>query len=643
CGVTGVVVDDEGTPMAGVPLKLFTWHRPDMRYDRGREVTGQSAEDGSFSLRGVLPGEAGVNASPEDALPRRVDLGVLADGDLVEDLELRLDRGGVLTGVVVWFDGEPANGVDVYVAPLNRPGIEAARDRTDREGRFEASGLRGDAYVVTAVGQRNRRGPFLRDSVRTGRSGRLELKLGDGLAVRGRAVDDAGAPLRDLRVVAEPLDEPGEPLRRRFRDDGGVFEFTGLGPGRWDISVHAKDHGSSLPRRVTLPGASDALEFVLLRHGSLGGTVKGTDGAPVAGARVAIGALRTETGPEGRFAFDSLPPGQHVLDVTAAGYGPPADPHVRVVPGAPEEDHVVLLTRGGRILGRIHPDRWTGKETGVLLRVAGAFAVEAAPVDQEGRFRFEGLAGGSYLVRLDGSNADHWADRFTESLEVPVEVPENGDVRVVLGEPGAYGVTVHGTVRRGGEPTAGLLMYVYKTDEEVAMPRQITRTDEQGRYEVSFRQTGLHSFCVGEGQAKQARFDVVLTDEARQSHDFDMPERSLRGQVRLVGGAPAGGQQLMLTHADVPSDAVMVGHTAFTYTGADGTFEFTDLHPGAYRLRTGNYVQGHATRGLVVVEDVVVPEEGDAAELDLFLPEAATVDARAVDAAGQGLVDRKVE
>ena len=67
--------------------------------------------------------------------------------------------------------------------------------------------------------------------------------------------------------------------------------------------------------------------------------------------------------------------------------------------------------------------------------------------------------------------------------------------------------------------------------------------------------------------------------------------------------------------------SAQLGQVQFTMSKSDGSFLFQGLHAGEYRLRSGNYVRAHATDALVVREGVVIPEEGEAPELEVAASE----------------------
>lgn len=639
----GRAIDNEGEPVGSVALRLATWSKVDQRLLLGKEVLGTTGDDGFFSVAGALHGEATLHWEAKGFVGGSMKLGGLVEGETRSGLELVLGGGSSITGVVAWPDGEVAAGANVVVTEETRPWREAARVRTDDEGKFEATGLNGTSFLVDVTARRGRRGPRWRATATATDREHLGIVLGPGEKIAGRVTDDAGAAVERFSVSAAPVGRASDAVRVRVTKGDGSYELTGLEKGDWEVSAAAKGYTDEPSLIVSIPRGDRPVDLVLPRLSSLGGLVIDRSGSPVEGARVSIGSRRAVTDGDGAFEIDELPPGEQLIETVAEGYGQPRGLTIHLDAGEEKTDASIVLPRGSRILGSVHPEHRKGTESLAFMRQPRSFTGGGAAIDAEGHFEFSGLEAGTYLVRLVGEGEGDFVDDFARGLEVQVEVAEDSDVEVVLGDPDAYPVTVHGQVTRGGQPAVGMLMYVYRVQEDTHMPRHMGRTDADGRYEAPLRQVGEHSFCVGEGQMRQARFTVDVTGETRQEQNFELPDLVLRGSARLWSGAPARGQALMLTHSDVASADVMVGHTYFAASLADGSFEFSGLHPGTYRLRTGNYMKAHETRGLVIVEGIVVSPDEEPQEIEVLIPEGTVVDVRAEDAGGLPLGGRSVE
>src|SRR5688572_22925195 len=118
------------------------------------------------------------------------------------------------------------------------------------------------------------------------------------LAIRGRVVDDTGAPVRTFKIRTRPanedslkqyhrIDHPNEGVLS-FTSDEGTFEIVMLEPGERILTVLGMGESTSIPKPVRVPQAGD-VTLVLPREGVLTGTVLRPDGQPIAGAGIYVG------------------------------------------------------------------------------------------------------------------------------------------------------------------------------------------------------------------------------------------------------------------------------------------------------------------------------------------------------------------
>ena len=632
---SGVVTGDDGTPIERAVVRLRSWRYGDAVKDLGREAEVRTDARGRYAVGGVTPGEMVLDTSAENWLRSKEELGLHAEGDAL-DVDIVLDGGGRLSGLVRWPDGTPAATAHVTVSV---PGNDSSSpsQAVDENGAFYVQGLRGSTFRVVATAEKvDGSSPWI--AIDTASAGdELDLVLGKGATVSGRVVDDTGAAVTEFKLEAKPVerDRGYGSLVRTMSDRDGRFSIEGLGPGVWELNLRASDHVSPLPRRVSVPSEDD-VRIVMPRTATLHGVVLDRSNEPVIGARVEIGARNTKTSEGGAFALVDLAPGEQRLTVAAEGHGPAHLPMIVLDPGEVREDVVVKLTRGGRVLGQLHPDLMDGTAFKATLRPDESFDQSTTDVGPDGTFRFEGLRAGEYWAALSASNKTGWVEGNRLSLKVPVTVREDSDSRVVLGDPSDYPITLRGVVTKEGEPAPDLLMYVYGEGDESAFPGAIERTDAQGAYEVYLREPGAYHLSVGEGQMTQARYRVDVTNAPAQTFDCELPDKSLRGRATLVDGTPAGGRMFVLSHEGTSRTSIRLGEVLFARTDRDGTFKFDTLAAGRYRLRTGNYIRAHATDGLVRMEGIVVPDEGEADELEIVIPRGAVVDVTARGPSGHG-------
>jgi hypothetical protein len=151
------------------------------------------------------------------------------------------------------------------------------------------------------------------------------------LALRGRVLDDTGAPITGIPVdLLASYGASAAPPVSGVTDDFGFFNLETAAAPRAEIRVRREG-----PYRQYLPQAPLALTFTtladasrtdlivaLVRGESFEGRVMGADGSAISGAAVRdLGTdSRTETTAGGRFLLEGLPRGTRSFEVSAPGY-----------------------------------------------------------------------------------------------------------------------------------------------------------------------------------------------------------------------------------------------------------------------------------------------------------------------------------
>jgi len=183
-----------------------------------------ATESGSFRLEGIPVGEFSLVANHEEWAPSRPVNLMQSQARIV--LELRPGSGAF--GIVRDSDGVPIEGATVAALnPFTRLGGDGTRlgsTVTDRQGRYELSGLPPEQLVIRAEAEGFTR--VRRDlRVEEGEQKALDLVMDRGASIRGRVVDLAGAPIEGAAVVFAVHGDDGPGLF--FTGESGVAEFPG--------------------------------------------------------------------------------------------------------------------------------------------------------------------------------------------------------------------------------------------------------------------------------------------------------------------------------------------------------------------------------------------------------------------------------
>lgn len=472
--VTGLVTDASGSaiPFADVRVGAVETVVLSDPFDRGSRapaiVVGTDA-DGRFRAEDVELGTLTAEASAPGYAPTEGYVATAA-GETAS-LELRLDRGAILAGVLRDESGAPIpNGHVCLVSP--DPGTRLVRCATGEDGSFRLDRMEPGSlafHAADAAGERH-----ANMTIEIGRGGEATwnpvLAFSDGIS--GRVVDEDGRPLSGLFVYYTVPDRLDVWHGFTKTGDDGAF-FIGCSPQiEGQLAVFEVDLGFfqfAPPLAVDLearPGDDDVTLRVAHSRGPrsfVEGTLLSPGGEPMSDMRLIlrsgdrtdfqVGSLEPVTG---RFRIGPLRPGTYRLTVATRLFGQHRVGDFEVAPGESLDLGTVRLDPPGALETTV---RWVGSPPRGSLE----FRFDSAPERDLAMTTPDSfpsplpLAAGSYRLAVRGSHVRpaefpiEIRSGEATALEIPLVPATRRRLRFVTEEDAAPLGSVRVVVRRFGE------------------------------------------------------------------------------------------------------------------------------------------------------------------------------------------------
>ncbi len=514
-----------------------------------------------------------------------------------------------------------------------------ARATTDREGRFTLTGMGAGRFTLWVESPS---GSGLREGIAAGTQD-VEVRLEEPRPPRGRVRDDRGQLAGEVLVTAIHATH-----RRYFEartDATGRFALPPLPPGDYVLLFQRE---GLLSRFAELHvAAHPPLDVTMSRSRTLPGRVlRGTK--PVAGARVSLHGLfpsrETVTDSAGRFTFDGMAPGLHVLAAQHQGL----DALSEVEVGEGEEPPAVELTlgtgarqRGGVVDARGKPIPGAT----VYARYGGRTEFESAwrarrktKSAADGTYELGPLVPGRYQFQVF---AEGFRDEGLMWTQVDGRKPKTFVLRDAAVVRGAV-------VDPEGRPVGGAHLALWpRTDDGVpsALRRLgspgylglesggLTTSRPDGTFVLNATAAGPWSLSV-----QREDFQDVFAPVTSPGSDlrFTLGEGArVSGEVTDSEGVPARGASVRLLPVD---DATGSLPELATTTDAQGSFTLRGPPPGRYRLQAEQW----ASIGKRCVARDLEVAGTEARHESLRLDQGLRVSGRVVDSTGSPLVGTEV-
>ena len=502
--VNGVVVDTRNRAIAGADVCVGRGSTSQFNlggFDRAPPIPALVRTDGAgrFVAVGIPPGTQPVAARARGKGPLRTTCEVQAN--LTSTVRIELADGAVIEGIVRDAEGVPVAGAEVEVGEWADFAHYSAVTAAD--GQFALVDLPAGSLSIRAKHDTAGRAE---QSVATasGSVAHCDIQLSRGIELRGRVVDEQGAPLAGAGIAVLALNLASPWSAHAHTDQSGNFVVPSCPSGE-KLALRVNRQGFAEATQQNVDPTAGPIEVRLRRVAAAATRVRGVvvdpTGIPLPGVRIwAFGPVRdgtcaATTGADGRFELGPLVPGSWSLTARSSSYPIWRSEPFELGGEAVHDLGQVQMPAGGTAVVQVDGDR-----SNLKFKIVDAKDTANPLTDTGAKLESSPLAPGAYRLLVHGNSVAAESVPFTVRAgeETAVRVTPRPGVRqqfVVTGSMAPMGVIVH--VRRG---TALIAIVSLMARGGGFAPGEVWLAP--GDYEASIRttppQTGpAHAFTVG--------------------------------------------------------------------------------------------------------------------------------------------------
>ena len=587
-------------------------------------------EDGGFEIHGIGTGTWDLVAAEQGYIDLERKGLEVEGGQELDELDLRLLKGGTLQGQVVSSNGDPVVGATVERVVQQRSMIDISRanrrnTRSDGDGNFVLDGLPLGATSFSARHDQHQE-KVLDLEVQSG-DNRLDFVLERGLTISGRVLDPTGLPVGGASVSAA---SPGGGMmvmiggaapKSAVTNTDGEYRLEGFGAGSYEVTAKLDGFAPAKTEAPVQLDRSDAIsvDLQLETGAAITGVVEGLSFDELSQVQIMAmqpGAsampLMAQVDYEGSYLIDNVPAGDWMVMATVGQGGKNARETITIDPGTLEM--VVDFSFGGGLTlsGRVERNGEPVSGTMVIASSTDGPGAGQTTTDPEGRFILEGLEAGRYQVIVTSLNRS--------SHQETIELVGDQELNITLQE-----ATVRGRVVRAdsGEGLEGADLTLNRTDDDSPLAGMAVfgmggpRSGVGGGFVLDGVSAGAYRLTATLDGWGTASVDFVVEDQDIDGLELTM-ERAARLSVYVVRANGSLPTRVGVTVVD-DRDQMLLQQTRTL--AEEGRLDFHDLPDGTWTLLVAESGSPTARHPITVPGDpvtVVLPTGGG---LRLYVPE----------------------
>ncbi len=586
--VVGKVVNSNGQSLAQARV-LLEEANAIMWGDHFRQQK-TTANDGSFSFDGVPSGRFKIEVLAQGYAPLTLQAEEISRPGKDYPLELVVQKGKPLTGMVVDEEGRPVPKARVYLLALPQnqwwfneepplPDGEPATT-TDAEGHFVVQGWIENASLVlgaTADGFGKSYGDSAKPGVPT------VIRLPRHYVVQGTLKDGHGKPVAKakLQLSRQVKKEFGfsQEASAVSTDEQGLFQFDPQPSDTWTLDVTSPL--GQLQQTIELGAKTEPLALVLKTQNPLNILVVDEAEHPVPKVNVSLEPmeesapgdiefsygnqvrilrdlgqrkpLRAVTDEDGIARFADVPAQRMTLTASALSFAPYEEAFD--VSGQAQEA-TISLQRGGRLRVRLL-DGQGRPVSQVRMQLRKADNGESMPTvntDGSGRAVWNQLAPGEYQIAYQANEADGWwwSDEEEEEFApdhpmVHVEAGKTTELKMQIGNL----ALLHVRVLRNGRSATDVHVRLQEVgdDDSYFDPDNLgLETDGRGEVSLPAVQPGTYNIIVKGRRAAPPTQERIELYAGTQSMEIHLQGGSIRGRLSGPDGPVVGAAVALVSY-----------------------------------------------------------------------------------------------
>jgi len=523
--LSGSAIDPDGRPVADADVRLFKGSALTNVSLARTELPNITRTDsqGNFLMKDV-PIDRNyivVGDHIDFALAEHTGI-VVRDGKLTSGLRLSFHAGATIGGIVTSLAESPIAEARVEMYDTVADARLKPADRrpwkivfTDPYGKFAFEHVSTISLKVRveALGYESQT-QMLSSALQAGPTDQtLTFRLANGLALNGRAVDDFGRGIANVRVEANALKREYQGNSIAFSDENGNFLLEGLST-EYPYQLRAESDGYSTKTVPHVRVAEGSVLIEMQSRGTVTGWVTSATGNPVTSFAIALMRARPGTDPQlmsdlryfsdsnGEFVFDNLEPGSYAFEARSPDHAPSRSEAVTVSRGQNQMSEVrITMLEGGTLKGivldsdgkPVHRALVTVNDNNFIdtpiLKIFAALAPSAevvvrARTNTKGRFLIKHIMPGTYQIAVKHSES-------AQLIRNDVIVAEAQTIGLELRLP--VGASINGrALNENRQPLAFTQVQINQT---TGFADSVT-TDENGLFGFDNLRQGLYTLTV---------------------------------------------------------------------------------------------------------------------------------------------------